>query len=58
MIIKEISTQSHNDDGTRPLIIRDSKKFTPREWEIMLEYFETNAAAGLLKYEILEDTKK
>ena len=54
MIIKEISTQTKNDDGTRPYLIRDSKKYTCSEWEIILQYLKRNAAAGLLKYEIIE----
>lgn len=54
MIIKEISTQSKNADGSRPYMIRDSKKFSRAEWEIFLEYLKRNAAAGLLKYEIIE----
>jgi hypothetical protein len=54
MIIKEISTQTRNDDGTRPYLIRDSEKYTCSEWEIILQYLKRNAAAGLLKYEIIE----
>ena len=54
MIIKEISTQTKNDDGSAPYILRDSKKFTPQEWRQFLEYLKRNAAAGLLKYEVIE----
>ena len=54
MTVKEISTQTVYDDGTRPYLIRDSKKYTQSEWAIILEYLKRNAAAGLLKYEIIE----
>jgi hypothetical protein len=54
MIIKEISTQTVNDDGTRPYLIRDSKKYTPSEWTTILDYLKRNAAAGLIKTEVLE----
>ena len=54
MIIKEISTQSIYTDGTLPELFRDSNHYTPEEWRKILEYLKRNAAAGLLKYEVIE----
>ena len=53
MIIKEISTQSTNPDGSRPFIVRDSKNYSPEEWKKILEYLKRNHAAGLLKMEVI-----
>ncbi len=54
MIIKESSTQSIYKDGTHPELFRNSNRYTPEEWRKILEYLKRNAAAGLLKYEIIE----
>lgn len=54
MIIKELSTQSINPDGTRPELFRDSNHYTPEQWRTILKYLKENAAAGLLKYEVIE----
>ena len=54
MIIKEISTQSFDENGERPYLFRDSKKYPPKIWEMILEYLKTNAEMNLLKYEVIE----
>lgn len=54
MIIKEISTQSTNPDGTRPYLLRFSEDYTAEQWEKVLKYLKRNAAAGLLKMEVIE----
>lgn len=54
MIIKEISTQSRNEDGTRPYLFRNSENYPPQVWRQMLEYLRRNAAAGLLRWEVIE----
>lgn len=53
MIIKEISTQSFDENGERPYLYRDSKRYTPEAWEMILKYLKINAEAGLLKYEMI-----
>ena len=53
MIIKEISTQSRYNDGSRPFLIRNSKDYTPQEWRQILQYLRLNAAAGLLRWEVI-----
>lgn len=52
MIIKEISTQSQTKDGA-PFLFRNSKDYTPQEWRQMLQYLRRNAAAGLLRWEVV-----
>lgn len=54
MIIKEISTQTLNDDGTRPFLYRDSNDYSPSDWNMILEYLKRNKDAKLLDYEIIE----
>ena len=54
MIIKEISTQSFNPDGSRPYLLRFSEDYTREQWQKILQYLKTNAAAGLLKVEVIE----
>lgn len=53
MIIKEISTQSFNENGERPYLYRDSKRYTPEAWEMILKYLKRNAELNLLKYEVI-----
>lgn len=55
MIIKEISTQSRDEDGERPYAFRDSKDYTPQQWERTLVYLRRNAAEGLLRWEVIEE---
>ena len=54
MIIKEISTQSFDENGERPYLFRDSKDYPPKQWKIILEYLKINAEIGLLEYEVIE----
>lgn len=54
MIIKEISTQSFDENGERPYLFRNSKDYPPEKWEMILEYLKINAEANLLKYEVIE----
>lgn len=54
MIIKEISTQSRTEDGKRPYLFRNSEDYTPQEWRQMLQYLRRNAAAGLLRWEVVK----
>lgn len=54
MIIKEISTQSRTEDGKRPHLFRNSEDYTPQEWRQMLQYLRRNAAAGLLRWEVVK----
>ena len=53
MIIKEISTQSFNENGERPYLYRDSRRYLPEAWEMIFRYLKRNAEAGLLKYEVI-----
>lgn len=53
MIIKEISTQSHDANGERPYVLRNSEDYTPQEWTSILKYLKRNAKAHLLKFEIV-----
>ena len=55
MIIKEISTHSFYEDGTRPYLYRDSKRYTPKQWRQILKYLRENAEAGYLRFEIIEE---
>ena len=55
MIIKEISTQSFDENGERPFLYRDSTKYSPSEWDRMLKYLKRNKQAKLLDYEIVEE---
>lgn len=50
MIIKEISV--HNPEL---FLFRDSKKYSPEVWQMLLKYLKTNAKAKLLKYEIIQN---
>ena len=53
MIIKVISTQSKDENGIPLFYIEDTNKM-PKSYTIQhLEYLKRNAAAGLLKYEII-----
>lgn len=54
MIIKEISTQSFDENGERPYLFRNSKDYPPKEWEKILQYLKINAEANLLKYEVIK----
>lgn len=54
MIIKEISTKSWTEDGKRPYLFRNSEDYTPQEWQKMLKYLRRNAAAGLLRWEVVK----
>lgn len=54
MIIKEISTQSFNPDGTRPYLLRFSEDYTAEQWEKILNCLKVNAASRLLKMEVIE----
>lgn len=54
MIIKEISTQSFDENGERPYLFRNSKDYPPKVWERIIEYLKINAEMGLLKYEVIE----
>lgn len=54
MIIKEISTQSFDENGKPFFLYRDSKDYKPEEWKQILDYLKRNAKAKLLKYEIIE----
>lgn len=54
MIIKEISTQSFDENGERPYLFRNSKDYPPKVWEMILEYLKNNAEINLLKYEVIE----
>ena len=54
MIIKEISTQSFDENGERPYLIRNSKDYTPEQWKMILKYLKTNKKEKLLNYEVIE----
>ena len=54
MIIKEISTQSRDENGKRPFLYRNSNDYTPQEWRQIIEYLRRNAAAGLLRWEVVQ----
>lgn len=58
MIIKEISTQSFDErypeTNNRPYLFRNSENYPPQEWQKIIECLKRNAAAGLLRYEIIE----
>ena len=54
MIIKEISTQTRDENGERPYLYRDEKKYSKNDWKMILEYLKRNKAAKLLDYEIIE----
>lgn len=54
MIIKEISTQSFDENGERPHLFRNSKDYPPEQWNIILEYLKINAQMSLLNYVIME----
>lgn len=53
MIIKEISTQSFDENGERPYLYRNSKRYPSEAWEMILRYLKRNAEAGLLEYEVI-----
>lgn len=55
MIIKEISTQSFDENGERPFLYRDSTKYSPSEWKRMLQYLRRNKKEKLLDFEIVEE---
>ena len=55
MLIKEMSIQSRNADGSRPFLLRNSDDYTPQQWAQMPKYLKENAAARLLKFEIIEE---
>lgn len=55
MIIKEISTQSFDENGERPYLIRDSKDYSPKDWAMIIKYLKRNKAAKLLDYKIIEE---
>lgn len=54
MIIKEISTQSFNENGERPFLIRNSENYTPEQWKMILKYLKENKKEKLLNYEVIE----
>ena len=54
MIIKEISTQSFDENGKRPYLIRNSKDYTPEQWKMILNYLQVNKKEKLLDYEVIE----
>lgn len=54
MIIKEISTQSFDDNGKRPYSIRNSENYTPEQWKMILKYLKENKKEKLLNYEVIE----
>lgn len=45
----------YDADGSRPYLLRNSDDYTPQQWAQMLEYLKINAAARLLKFEIIEE---
>lgn len=53
MIIKEISTQSFDENGERPYLYRDSTKYSAEAWKMILKYLKINSKANLLKYEVI-----
>lgn len=58
MVVKVTSTQTtdtqYPENGNRPYYFCNSEKYTPEEWGQMLDYLKRNAAAKLLKYEIVQ----
>ncbi|MFR1243763.1 MAG: hypothetical protein ACLSC5_02345 [Acutalibacteraceae bacterium] len=53
MIIKEIDTQEFDENGEPLYLYRDSKRYPPEAWEMILRYLKRNAEANLLKYEVI-----
>lgn len=53
MIIKEISTQSFDENGERPYLYHDSTRYPPEAWKMILKYLKRNAEANLLDYEVI-----
>lgn len=53
MIIKEISTQSFDENGDRPYLYRNSTEYPPEAWGMILKYLKRNAELNLLKYEVI-----
>lgn len=53
MIIKEIDTQGFDENGERLYLYRDSKRYPPEAWKMILRYLKRNAEANLLEYEVI-----
>lgn len=53
MIIKEIDTQGFDENGERLYLCRDSTKYSPEAWKMILRYLKRNAEANLLEYEVI-----
>lgn len=53
MIIKVISTQSYNEDSTRPYYVKDLNNIPVSERKQYYNYLVRNHKAGLLKMEVI-----